>query len=91
MPVASNDERTATVGITQPQEHLVRPFQDSERLMTLLEVSQLLGVPVATLYGWRHRREGSAGYRIGRRSISAGGGRGLDRDARRPPARLVVK
>ena len=30
MPVASNDERTATVGITQPQEHLVRPFQDSE-------------------------------------------------------------
>jgi excisionase family DNA binding protein len=66
MPVASNDERTATVGITQPQEHLVRPFQDSERLMTLLEVSQLLGVPVATLYGWRHRREGPAGYRIGR-------------------------
>jgi excisionase family DNA binding protein len=34
--------------------------------MTLLEVSQLLGVPVATLYGWRHRREGPAGYRIGR-------------------------
>jgi hypothetical protein len=49
MPVASNDERTATVGITQPQEPLVRPFQDSERLMTLLEVSQLLGAPVATL------------------------------------------
>ena len=66
MPVASNDERTATVGITQPQEHLVRPFQDSEPLMTLLEVSQLLAVPVATLYGWRHRGEGPAGYRIGR-------------------------
>jgi len=65
MPLASNDERTATVGIT-PQEHLVRPFQGSERLMTLLEVSQLLGVPVATLYGWRHRGEGPVRYRIGR-------------------------
>ncbi len=66
MRLVSNDERTATVGITQPQEHLVRPFQGSERLMTLLEVSQLLGVPIATLYGWRHRGEGPAGYRIGR-------------------------
>ena len=45
MPVASNDERTATVGITQPQE-LERPIKDSERHMTLLEVSQLLGVEV---------------------------------------------
>ena len=34
--------------------------------MTLLEVSQLLGVPVATLYRWRHRGEGPTGYRIGR-------------------------
>jgi excisionase family DNA binding protein len=34
--------------------------------MTLLEVSQLLGVPVATLYRWRYRGEGPAGYRIGR-------------------------
>ena len=87
MPVASNDERTATVGITQPQEPLVRPLQDSERLMTLLEVSQLLGAPVATLYGWRHRRRLSDRAPC---SISAGGRRGMDRDACRPPARLVM-
>jgi excisionase family DNA binding protein len=34
--------------------------------MTLNEVSDLLGIPVATLYRWRHRGEGPPGYRIGR-------------------------
>lgn len=51
------------------QRHLVRqpsPAQGSDRLMSLSEVSDLLGVPVATLYGWRHRGEGPSGYRIGR-------------------------
>ncbi len=37
-----------------------------ERLMSLAEVSTLLGVPVATLYGWRYRGDGPRGYRIGR-------------------------
>ena len=37
-----------------------------ERLMTLPELSEMLGVPIETLYGWRHRGEGPAGYRIGR-------------------------
>jgi hypothetical protein len=56
MPLASNNERTTTVDVTRLPERLVSPFQGSERLMTLLEVSQLLGVPVATLYRWRHPR-----------------------------------
>ena len=64
MPLASNNERTATVEVTRPSERLVSPFHGSERLMTLLELSQLLGVPVATLYRWRHRGEGSTGYRM---------------------------
>ena len=38
----------------------------SERLMTLADLSELLGVPMSTLYAWRYRREGPAGYRIGR-------------------------
>jgi excisionase family DNA binding protein len=38
----------------------------SDRLMTLSDLSDMLGVPVATLYGWRHRGEGPQGYRIGR-------------------------
>jgi excisionase family DNA binding protein len=26
----------------------------------------MLGLPIETLYGWRHRGEGPGGYRIGR-------------------------
>ena len=37
-----------------------------ERLMTLPELSEMLGVPIETLYGWRHRGEGPVGHRIGR-------------------------
>src|SRR5215207_7857644 len=35
-----------------------------ERLLTITDLSEMLGVPVDTL--WRHRGEGPAGYRIGR-------------------------
>ncbi|WP_235970112.1 helix-turn-helix transcriptional regulator [Microlunatus kandeliicorticis] len=33
--------------------------------MSLSDLSELLGVPLTTLYAWRHRGEGPAGYRIG--------------------------
>jgi len=39
---------------------------DIERLLTINELSRMLGIPVDTLYGWRHRGEGRQGYRIGR-------------------------
>lgn len=39
---------------------------DVERLLTISELGAMLGVPVDTLYGWRHRGEGPQGYRIGR-------------------------
>ena len=88
MPLASNNERTATVEVTRPSERLVSPFHGSERLMTLLELSQLLGVPVATLYLWRHRGEGSTGYRM-----FDTGGRLWRRGSRRRPigGPLVVR
>jgi excisionase family DNA binding protein len=41
-------------------------MREIERLMTLTGLSDMLGVPVATLYGWRHRGEGPRGYRVGR-------------------------
>lgn len=38
----------------------------SERLMSLSELSEMLGVPMSTLYGWRYKGEGPAGYRLGK-------------------------
>ena len=49
-----------------------------DRLMTIADLSEMLGVPVDTLYGWRHRGEGPAGYRIGRHvRYRSGSRRGL--------------
>ncbi len=32
-----------------------------DRLLTITDLSEMLGVPVDTLYGWRHRGDGPAG------------------------------
>lgn len=37
-----------------------------ERLWTVYEVADLLGVPVGTLYQWRTRGYGPPGIRVGR-------------------------
>ncbi|OYO09383.1 excisionase [Enemella evansiae] len=37
-----------------------------DRLLSVQEVAELLGVPVRTIYEWRYRGEGPRGYRIGR-------------------------
>jgi excisionase family DNA binding protein len=37
-----------------------------ERLWGVTEVAQFLGLPVTTLYQWRHRNYGPPGRRIGR-------------------------
>jgi excisionase family DNA binding protein len=41
-------------------------METSDRLMTLAELAEMLGIPVNTLYGWRCRGDGPPGYRIGR-------------------------
>ena len=41
-------------------------INELDRLLTITDLSEMLGVPVDTLYGWRHRGEGPEGYRIGR-------------------------
>jgi hypothetical protein len=40
--------------------------KEFDRLMTITDLSEMLGVPVDTRYGWRHRGDGPRGYRIGR-------------------------
>ena len=37
-----------------------------DRLLTVQELANYLGVPVATIYAWRYRREGPPGFRVGR-------------------------
>ncbi len=37
-----------------------------DRLLTVGELAEYLGVPVATIYAWRYRREGPPGFRVGK-------------------------
>jgi excisionase family DNA binding protein len=37
-----------------------------ERLMSITDLSQMLGVPIHTLCRWRHKGDGPVGYRTGR-------------------------
>lgn len=41
-------------------------MESLEPLLTVQELATYLGVPVATIYGWRYRRQGPPGFRIGR-------------------------
>jgi excisionase family DNA binding protein len=42
------------------------PRQKMERLLSVDEVAEFLGIPVATLYQWRHKGAGPDAYRVGR-------------------------
>jgi excisionase family DNA binding protein len=41
-------------------------LQAGDRLMSLTDVSEMLGIPVHTLYRWRSKGDGPVGYRVGR-------------------------
>ncbi|WP_311609171.1 helix-turn-helix transcriptional regulator [Streptomyces evansiae] len=42
----------------------VRPLPD--RYLTPLDLADLLGVPLETVYQWRRKRTGPRGFRVGR-------------------------
>ena len=48
-------------------------LQAGEKLMSLTDVSEMLGIPVHTLYRWRHNGDGPAGYVNGQVEVPAGG------------------
>lgn len=40
--------------------------ENMDRLLTVEEVADFLGVPVNTLYQWRHKGSGPVAFRVGR-------------------------
>jgi len=45
---------------------MIMTLQAGDRLMSLTDVSEMLGIPVHTLYRWRYKGDGPVGYRVGR-------------------------
>ena len=45
---------------------IIMTLQAGDKLMSLTDVSEMLGIPVHTLYRWRYKGDGPAGYRVGR-------------------------
>jgi excisionase family DNA binding protein len=41
-------------------------MKDDKEILTPTEVAELLRVPVATLYAWRHKRTGPPAAQVGR-------------------------
>ena len=41
-------------------------MESLNRLVTVQELANYLGVPVTTIYTWRYRHEGPPGFRVGR-------------------------
>jgi len=41
-------------------------METRDRLLTVQELANYLGVPVATIYAWRYRNQGPPGFRVGR-------------------------
>jgi excisionase family DNA binding protein len=41
-------------------------MESFDQLLTVEDLADYLGVPVATIYAWRYRRQGPPGFRVGR-------------------------
>ena len=41
-------------------------MESLERLLSVEDLANYLHVPIATIYAWRHQRQGPPGFRVGR-------------------------
>jgi excisionase family DNA binding protein len=48
------------------RKEMIMTLQAGDKLMSLADVSEMLGIPVHTLYRWRYKGDGPVGYRVGR-------------------------
>lgn len=54
---------------TRPAPHVAGHLHDDvsmEKLLSVDEVADYLGIPVNTLYQWRHKGTGPTAFRVGR-------------------------
>ena len=58
--------RTRNTGTEGGRQAWLLGCGQGERLLTVEELADWLGVPVATIYGWRYRRSGPPSYKVGR-------------------------
>jgi excisionase family DNA binding protein len=54
------------VELRSTRRKMIMTLQAGEKLMSLTDVAEMLGIPVHTLYRWRYKGDGPVGYRVGR-------------------------
>jgi predicted DNA-binding transcriptional regulator AlpA len=61
------DRRVKTsIDLPSARKKMIMTVQTRDKLMSLTDVSEMLGIPVQTLYRWRYKGDGPAGHRVGR-------------------------
>jgi excisionase family DNA binding protein len=58
--------KTPSIDLPSARKKMIMTVQARDKLMSLTDVSEMLGIPVQTLYRWRSKGDGPAGYRVGR-------------------------
>jgi excisionase family DNA binding protein len=67
--LAENEDlvrRTRRAQEPPTRKKMIMTPKAGDKLMSLTDVSEMLGIPVHTLYRWRYRGDGPVGYRVGR-------------------------
>jgi excisionase family DNA binding protein len=55
-----------SIDLPSTRKKMIMTVQARDKLMSLTDISEMLDIPVQTLYRWRSKGDGPAGYRVGR-------------------------